>query len=41
MVGSVGTDHIHLMVSVPPQLALSKLCQYLKGATSRKIQQEF
>ncbi len=41
IVGSVGSDHIHLMVSVPPNLALSKLIQYLKGATSRKLQQEF
>jgi len=36
--GSVGSDHVHLLVSVPP---VSKLVQYMKGATSRKLQQEF
>lgn len=39
--GVVSTDHVHLYVSVPPQLAPSKLVMRLKGRTSRKIQQEF
>lgn len=38
--GSVGKDHIHLHVQVPPSLAISKLVQNLKGKTSRRIQQE-
>lgn len=33
-------DHIHLFVSVPPHLAISKLVQYLKGKSSYKIMQE-
>lgn len=39
--GSVGSDHVHLFVSVPPHMSVSKLVQYLKGATSRKLQMEF
>jgi len=39
--GSVGKDHIHLYVQVPPSLAISKLVQNLKGKTSRRIQQEY
>lgn len=39
--GSVGSDHVHLLVSMPPHLAVSKLVQYMKGTTSRKLQQEF
>ena len=38
--GHVSKDHIHLFVSVPPQLSISKLTQLLKGKTSRKILQE-
>ncbi len=38
--GHVSQDHIHLFVSVPPQLSVSKLTQYLKGKTSRKLMQE-
>ena len=37
--GVVSTDHVHLYVSIPPQLAPSKLVMKLKGRTSRKIQQ--
>ena len=29
--GSVGKEHIHLLVSCPPSMAPSKLVQYLKG----------
>ncbi len=39
--GSVGIDHVHLLVSVPPNLAPSKLAQYMKGKSSHRIQQEF
>ena len=38
--GHVSKDHIHLFVSVPPQLAISKLVQYLKGKSSYKLLQE-
>lgn len=39
--GSVQADHTHLLVSVPPNLSVSKLMQLLKGRTSRKLMQEF
>ncbi|GAB3702268.1 IS200/IS605 family transposase [Spirosoma flavus] len=35
--GHVSKDHIHLFVSVPPHLAISKLAQYLKGKSSYKL----
>lgn len=38
--GHVSKDHIHLLVSVPPQLSISKLTQLLKGKTSRKVLME-
>jgi len=39
--GHVSKDHIHLLVSAPPHLSVSKLVQYLKGNTSYKLQREF
>lgn len=39
--GSVGKDHIHLLISCPPGLAPAKIVQYLKGRSSRLLQQEF
>ena len=38
--GHVAKDHVHLFVSVPPYLAISKLVQYLKGKSSYKLLQE-
>jgi putative transposase len=39
--GHISKDHIHLMVSVPPHLSISKLVQYMKGKSSRKILSRF
>lgn len=39
--GSLSPDHVHILVSVPPTISLSKLMQYIKGKSSRKIQMEF
>jgi len=39
--GHVSKDHIHLLVSVPPHLSVSRLVQYLKGSSSHTLQQEF
>ena len=38
---SISKDHIHLLVSCPPILSVSKLFQQLKGKTSRTLQMEF
>ncbi len=39
--GRVVRNHVHIYVSIPPYLSVSKLVQYIKGKTSRKIRQEF
>ena len=39
--GAVSPDHIHMLVVAPPQLALAKLVQFLKGRSSRILQREF
>jgi len=39
--GAVSTDHVHILVSCPPNLSPSKLMQYVKGKTSRKLMMEF
>jgi putative transposase len=39
--GSVSPDHIHLLVSLPPSLSISKVVQYIKGKSSRRILGEF
>ncbi len=39
--GSVGKDHIHLLLSCPPSLAPSKIMQCLKGRSSRLLQDQF
>ena len=39
--GHVSKDHLHLLVSVPPHLSVSKLVQRLKGKTSRKLLGEY
>lgn len=40
LAGNVRRDHVHLLVSYPPQLCISRLVQKLKGITSRKLLQE-
>ncbi len=39
--GHVSKDHIHILVSCPPRLSPSKVMQYLKGRSSRLLQDEF
>jgi len=39
--GVVARDHVHILVSIPPQVAVSKLVQKLKGKSSYKLQREF
>ena len=41
MKGHVSKDHVHLLVSIPPQVPISKLMQYLKRKTAHKIMMEF
>ena len=39
--GNVSPDHIHILVSVPQSISISKLMQYIKGKSGRKLLQEF
>ena len=39
--GAVSPDHIHMLVAAPPQLSPAKLVQFMKGRSSRLLQQEF
>ena len=39
--GHVSKDHVHMLVSVPPSLAVSDLVKRLKGRSSRLMLEEF
>ena len=39
--GVLAQDHVHMFLSVPPNIALSKVMQRIKGRSSRRIQMEF
>ena len=39
--GVVSNDHVHILVSKPPQISESKLFQKIKGKSSYKLQREF
>jgi len=39
--GAVSPDHIHILVAAPPHLAPSKIVQYIKGRSSRRLQEEY
>ena len=39
--GSVGKDHIHMLLSCPTTMSPSEIVQKLKGRTSRLLQEEF
>ena len=39
--GHISSDHVHLFVSVSPHISVSKLMQYIKGKSSRKVMSEF
>ena len=39
--GHISKDHVHMMVSVPPHISASKLVQYIKGKSSRRMMMEF
>ena len=39
--GHVAVDHVHLLVSVPPQVSVSDLMRRVKGRSSRRMLDEF
>ena len=41
LAGHVSKDHVHLLISAPPHISVSKIVQYMKGNTSRKLLMEY
>src|SRR5271170_3005055 len=41
MKGHVSKDHVHLLISLPPQVTISRLMQWLKGRTAHHLLAEF
>ena len=39
--GHISQDHVHMLVSAPPHLSVSKLVQSLKGRSSRRLMMDF
>lgn len=39
--GHISKDHVHLFVSIPPQVTISRLVQKLKGKSSYKLLHSF
>lgn len=39
--GSISPDHVHILLEIPPYIAVSRIVQHLKGESSRKLQMEF
>ena len=39
--GHVSREHVHLFVSAPPRLSVSRMMQYIKGKSSRRLQEEY
>ena len=39
--GHISKDHVHLFVSIPPQVPISRLVQRLKGKSSHKLLHSF
>jgi putative transposase len=37
----VNRDHVHMLLSIPPNLSVSRAVQYLKGKSSHKLLSEF
>ena len=39
--GSIGKEHVHMLVSCPPSISVSEMLKYLKGRSSKKLQEEY
>jgi len=39
--GAINRDHVHMLLSIPPSLSVSRAVQYLKGRSSHKLLSEF
>ena len=41
LMGAIGKDHVHMLLSCPPTLSVSKIVQLLKGRSSKILQDSF
>src|SRR4029077_16568373 len=41
LAGAVAKEHVHMLVSMPPQISVRKLVQKMKGKTAYKLPPEF
>jgi putative transposase len=41
LAGKVGKDHVHMYVSMPPNLTVARAVMHLKGKSSRKLQMQY
>jgi putative transposase len=39
--GAINRDHVHLLISIPPNVSVSRAVQFLKGKSSHKLLREF
>ena len=39
--GNIRNDHVHMLISCPPTIAPAKIVQYMKGRSSKMLQDEF
>ncbi len=39
--GSINRDHVPMLISIPPQLSVSRAVQYLKGKSSHRLLSEY
>lgn len=39
--GNIQPEHVHLLLSIPASLSVSQVMQYIKGRSSKKLQEDF
>ena len=39
--GAINREHVHLLLSIPPHISVSRAVQFLKGKSSTKLLREF
>ena len=39
--GAINREHVHMLLSIPPHLSVSRAVQFLKGKSSHKLLSEF
>ena len=39
--GSINRDHVHMLISIPPQISVSRGVQFLKGKSSHRLLSEY